>query len=121
MAILAQQYPVFQPAMRIISGVTNAFPAVVTTTFAHQYGTGMIVRLNIPPGFGMVEANGLKGEIIVTGSTTFEIDIDTTFFDVFDAPSSYPFSYQYAQVVPVGQINELLRFATRNVLPYSAT
>ena len=81
MAILATQNPVYQPAMRIISSVTNANPAVVTTTFNHQYKSGLIVRLNIAQGYGMQQANQLYGPIIVTGNTTFTIDIDTTLFD----------------------------------------
>lgn len=81
MAILATRFPVYQPAMRIISSVTNANPAVVTTTFNHQYQSGLIVRLNIAPGYGMQQANQLYGPIIVTGNTTFTIDIDTTYFE----------------------------------------
>lgn len=115
MTILAQQYPVFQPAMRIISALTNANPAAVTTTFDHQYETGMIVRLDVPLGYGMVQVNQMVGVITVTGSDTFIIDIDTTTFDVFAAPVS---PEQYAQCVPVGELAETVRFATQNVLPY---
>ena len=121
MPTLAQTRPVFQPAMRIISAITNANPAAVTTTFAHQYRTGTIVRLDIPQGYGMVQANQLFGPITVTGTTSFTIPIDTTYFDVFAAPAAYPQSYQSAQCVPIGELNETLLAATQNVLPYSAT
>jgi len=121
MAILAQQFPVFQKAMRIIDSITNAYPAAVTTTFDHQYITGMIVRLNVPTGFGMLQANQLYGPIIVTGDTTFTIDIDTTYFDAFSAPVTYPLSYQYAQVTPIGEVSSMLTAATQNVLPYIAS
>ncbi len=121
MAILAFQFPVFQPAMRIISAVTNGFPASVTTTFAHSYLTGLIVRLDIPPGYGMTEANQLFGAIKVTSTTTFLIPIDTTYFSPFLAPSSFPFNTQYAQAVPFGEVNEILTQAVMNVLPYPAT
>jgi len=86
MSILADANPVFQRAMRIISTITNANPAVVTTTFDHQYLTGLIVRLNIPRGYGMTQANRLYGPIVVTGATTFTVDIDTTNFDTFIVP-----------------------------------
>jgi hypothetical protein len=122
MSIVAFPYPVYQPAMRIIASVTNAFPATVTTTFAHQYLSGTIIRLIIPTGFGMVQANQLYGPINVTGPTTFTIDIDTTFFDAFAVPSSspsnFPLNYQYAQTIPIGEINSILTAATQNVLPY---
>lgn len=121
MSILATQYPVYQPAMRIIDSITNGYPAVVTTTFDHQYLTGTIIRLVIPEGFGMVQANQLFGEIVVTGDTTYTIDIDTTFFDVFVIPATFPESYQSAQCVPIGENNDTLLAAVQNVLPYSAT
>jgi hypothetical protein len=198
MAVLATRLPVYQPAMRIISSVTNANPAVVTTTFNHQYSSGLIVRLNIPSGYGMQQANQLYGPIIVTGDTTFTIDIDTSFFDPLiiplnvgttdgsgDASSTVsgnlvaveigqsfiigdqvyyivnqsgdlattssgsgtfnistlaftftganpdediflnqvplPFNYQYPTVVPMGEINETVYLATKNVLPYRAS
>ena len=121
MAILAFQFPVFKPAMRIISAVTNGFPASVTTTVDHSYLTGLIVRLDIPPGYGMTEANQLFGAIEVTSSTTFLIDIDTTTFTPFSAPSSFPFNTQYAQTVPIAENNDILTQAVMNVLPYPAT
>ncbi len=119
MAVLATRFPVYQPAMRIISTITNANPAVVTTTFAHQYRSGLVVRLNIPPGFGMQEANQKIGEIVVLSDTTFSIDIDTTLFSAYAAAASYPFSYQSAQVTPVAENNSLLNSATFNRLPYT--
>ena len=119
MAIQAFMYPVFQPAMRIIETITNGLPAVVTTTFNHQYQSGIIVRLLIPNGFGMSEANGLQGSIIVTGDTTFEVAIDTTSFSLFYYPSNYPSSLQFAQVIPFGTDNNQWRLATKNALPYT--
>lgn len=121
MAILATQYPIYKPAMRIITDITNAFPASVTTSFDHLYITGTIVRLYVPTGFGMVQANHLQGLITVTGDTTFTIDIDTTYFDVFAAPVVFPYDRQSSMVVPIGEDNSILLAATQNVLPYSAT
>lgn len=83
MSILVVSKPTFQRAMRVISSITNANPAVVTTTTNHQYITGMIVRLNIPTGFGMQQVSQQQGVITVTGATTFQISIDTTYMDAF--------------------------------------
>lgn len=121
MAILAQQFPVYQPAMRIIASITTANPATVTTTFAHQYLTGTICRLHIPLGFGMYQANNLYAPITVTGTTTFTIDIDTTQFQPFAAPVTFPLDAQSAVVVPIGELNNQLTAAVQNVLPYTAT
>jgi hypothetical protein len=83
MSILVNTRPIFQRAMRVISTITNENPAIVLTTTNHQYITGMIVRLNIPKGFGMQQANQKQGEIIVLSDTTFSIDIDTSLMDPF--------------------------------------
>lgn len=106
--------PEFQPAMRIISAITNANPAAVTTTIDHDYLDGLIVRLVIPDGFGMTQADSLTGSITVTGETTFTINIDTSGFDAFASPSPIPDAYTCAQVIPVGE-GTLLTNVTTNV------
>lgn len=118
MAILATQNPTYKPSMRIISAITNAHPAAVTTTFDHGYITGTICRLYIPAGYGMLQAHSLFGPITVTGTDTFTIEIDTSTFDPYTTPASFPDDRQYAQVVPIGEITSILDAATRNVLPY---
>lgn len=115
MSILAQQFPIFKPAMRIITAITNGFPASVTTSFDHGYPSEIIVRIVVPLGYGMEEINGMFGSIIVTGATTFDIDIDTRYFDPFVVPGS---PTQYAQSVPIAEINSTVYHAYQNVLPY---
>lgn len=110
----ANPSPVFQPAMRLISALTNANPALVTTTFAHNYKTGMIVRLYVPHGFGMTEANELYSDIVVQSPTTFTININTLPFSVFVVPSV---GNSFANVVPIGELASHLDAATVNVLP----
>ena len=105
--------PYLIPAARGIGAITNAFPAQVTTTLDHGYITGAIVRLYIPHYCGMEQANRLKGSIEVTGATTFLIDIDTTLFDPFVAPSA---NDTPAQVVPIGEDTDTLESAFRNIL-----
>lgn len=83
MSIPVVSRPIFQRAMRVISSITNDFPAIVTTTTNHQYITGMIIRLNIPQGYGMQEANQKYGKIIKLSDTTYSIDLDTTYMDPF--------------------------------------
>ncbi len=117
MSIQAQQYPVFQNAMRIITNITNANPAVITTSFAHQYETGLIVRLILPPGYGMYQANQALSDITVIDSVTFSMNLDTLNFDPFTTPI---LQAQYAQVIPVGEVNSTVYLAYKNVLPYRA-
>lgn len=118
MAILAFPNPIYQPAMRIVTAITNASPALVTTSFDHLYLTGSIVRLDIPLGYGMQQVNQKFGPITVTGATTFTIDIDTTQFDTFSVATTYPYNEQYAQSVPMAEINSLLTSAVQNTLPH---
>jgi hypothetical protein len=120
MAILAEQYPMYQPAMRVVIAVTNGFPALVTTSFAHQYIDGLIARLVIPEGFGMVLApRQALGEVTVVNDTQFLLSINTLHVEPFVIPPPFPGAFTTpAQIVPVGEINSSLRSATQNVLPY---
>lgn len=104
--------------MRLISAITQAYPAEVTTTFAHQYLTGTIVRLDIPPADGMQQITGKTFPIIVTSPTTFTIPEDTRRYDPFAIPVAPVPAYTNtcAQVIPVGEVNETLKAATVNVL-----
>lgn len=103
--------PIFQPAMRIISSISNSNPAIIVTTFAHQYYSKTIVRLLIPVEDEMVEADELFGEITVIDAVTFSIPINTTLFTPF--VNNLP-----AQVVPIGENSDTLIAATQNILPF---
>lgn len=121
----AVAFPSFQRAMRNILSITQAFNAVITTTYDginpadHNYSDGLIVRIIVPYGFGMVQINQLQGTVTVINETQFSIDIDTTTFDAFVIPPYNPGHFGTpAQVVPFGEVNEILTMATQNVLPY---
>ncbi len=117
----ANPNPIYQPAMRLLESITNSRNALVTTTFDHQYSTGLIVRFDIPPACGMQELNGMTAAIIVVSPSMFTVDIDTTLFTPFVIPmAANPHVDICAQVVPVGEINELLTQATRNILNANA-
>jgi len=115
--ISAQVSPLFQPAMRQITAVTNAFPALVTTSFAHDYPDGTVVRLNIPPYFGMLQANSLTGTITNNGNPSqFLIDIDTRTFSPFVIPLDEWWYNINANVVAIGEDNSPLQAAEHNSL-----
>lgn len=116
---IAIQHPFFQPAMRQIAAITNANPAVVTTTFNHNYITGTIIRLDITPGHGMAQANQLFGPIIRLTPTTFAINIDTTLFDPFVVPTFPPgVGYTPSQTIAIGEVSQILTAAEQNVAPF---
>jgi len=111
--------PIFQPAMRVISAITQSNPAIVTTTIDHLYNTGTIVRLDVPKNAGMQQINQLFAPISVLSPTTFAIDIDSALYDTFVQPvGAPPPSYQVAMCVPIGSENYTLVPAVKNVLPY---
>ncbi len=119
------QFPTFQRAMRNILSITQAESALITTTFDginpgnHQYSTGLIVRIYVPYGFGMVRLNAMEAPITVVNDTQFTVPIDTTDFDAFVVPAYQPGAFGTpALVVPIGEVNDLLTEATQNVLPY---
>ena len=115
----AHPSPTFQPAMRLISAITQTNPLGITTTFDHNYVSGTIVRLVIPIADGMQEANGVVGEITVTGTDTFTFPLDGTDFTAFAIPGApNPHADTCAMVIPIGENNDILYAATQNVLPY---
>lgn len=98
----AQQSPIFQPAMREITAITQANPIVVTTSFDHDYFTGDIVRIVIPINQGMRELNQRYAPIIVLSPTTFSMPIDGTAFEALNIPAG---ARQAPQSINIGQEN----------------
>lgn len=109
----------FAPAFNLIATITNSNPASITTVSDHEYVSGLIVRLHIPESYGMIEANNLTGEIIVTGDNSFTINIDTTSFTPFalnPIMAANPTIDICPQVIPIGENNSILSMAEHNTL-----
>src|SRR5580658_841612 len=103
----APQFPVLQPAVRLIAAITNSNPCIVTTTFAHQYVSGTIIRFDIPPACGMQQINLMFAPITVINTTQFSAEIDTTTFAPFSVPSGLgPHVNICAQSVPIAENND---------------
>jgi hypothetical protein len=103
--------PVFAPAVRDILSITNANPAIVTTTYDgvnpgnHGYLSGLIVRIDVPVNFGMQQLNQFQSTITVLSPSTFSIQADTTGMNPFVIPTYVPgFNGTPAQVVPIGEV-----------------
>ena len=96
----------FLPAYRYITGITKAANAVVTMSVAHQYSVGQQLKLRIPAGFGMVEMDGLTGNItdIDTTNNTVTLDIDSSGFTTFAFPLSGAVPFSFAMVEPYGNV-----------------
>lgn len=92
------------PDARTITDITQANPAVVTTSNPHGYSTGFNVRIVFPfsgatASFGMPQINDQIGTITVLSPTTFSININSLNFDPFVIGTTL----QNAQVIPIGQ------------------
>ncbi|HDZ26492.1 hypothetical protein LCGC14_0456590 [marine sediment metagenome] len=91
----------FTPVRRLISTVTNADQAVVTTSADHGYVTDDWIRLIVPLSHGM-EIDYEQSKITVLSTTQFRTTIDTSFRLPFVVPAA-PFTP--AHVVPIGGIS----------------
>jgi hypothetical protein len=96
-----------------ITAITQANPAVIVTSVFHEYVTGTIVRIYIPRKAQMYQLDGKVYEITVTADNAFSIPVDSTYFDAFVDPAD---PSNCAQVIPIGERNDILTAAVRNVL-----
>lgn len=89
----------FVPKRRLLSNVTNALRAIVTTIEDHGYETGQVVRLIVPLAYGM-DLNYVQARINVLSNTEFETDVNTENLLPYVTPT-FPPGFTEAQVVPI--------------------
>jgi hypothetical protein len=107
-------YPYWYPARRNIVNITQANPAVITTSVDSTYIAGQSIRLNIPAQFGMIQANGLLVNIISVTGGNITVNLDTTGFTAFTFPLVAAYAFTPAQTIPVGE--ETDQFSNPNLL-----
>src|SRR5690242_818572 len=100
----------FTPTRVTITAITNANPAVVTSSSNHNLTTGQVIRLNIPTAYGMQELNNKIVQITSLSNTTFSlqfsqvppgINVDSRSFSSFtNASVGTP-----AAFVPIGSMS----------------
>jgi hypothetical protein len=100
----------FIPQARIIAGITQANPGVVTTTVPHTYQNQAYVRLIIPQAYGMQQLANHLFNITILSSTTFSLNVDTTAYQAFVAADEI----QLPQVLPVGEFATTVSSAMQN-------
>lgn len=109
--------PVFWPSINVITSITQALQAVVTTNTAHNYVDGTIVRLDVTEACGMYQINTMYAPITVLSPTTFAIDIDSSMFEPFAIPVAPGVHVNICSlVVPIGEVNATLKAAVVNIL-----
>lgn len=102
--------PVIQiPSSLNITAITQASPMVISVaignaaTEANTYIVGMAIKLFVPQTYGMYQANNLVGTITAINGQNFTLNIDSSLFDAFVAPSGNVL--QPATIAPAGSRN----------------
>lgn len=97
----------FYPKNRFITGISVATSAVITLSVTHGYTAGQAVRIKVPADYGMIEMDGLLGNITAVNTTTntITLDIDSSAFTAFAYPTSAVAGsgVDFPLVVPVGE------------------
>lgn len=89
----------FIPKRRLISDITVAERAIVTTFEDHGYSSGFEVRMWVPLDYGM-NFFFIATTITVTSTTEFSTNLNTLFQSPFVAPTAPP-GFTDAQVIPI--------------------
>ena len=99
--------PLFYPANRLITGITQASSAVITLSVTHEFTVGQLVRIYVPSAFGMTQMNAQLATItaINTSTNTITVNVNSTGFSAFSFPTSATAAtgVNFPQVVPVGE------------------
>ena len=88
----------FVPKRRLISDVTNAFNALVTTDEDHEYDSDFTVTLFVPKAYGM-DLDFVTTKITVTATDQFLTEVNTLPQLDFIEPT-FPPGFTNAQSIP---------------------
>jgi len=107
----------YSPTRRYITDITAAAAAVITTSVAHNYLVGDIIRVYCPAAFGMTEINGVQGTVTAVTASTITTDINSAAFTAFAFPTSAVAAagVSFPHVVPVGEVATKLTSSMDNV------
>jgi len=100
--------PIYYPRRRYISAITQANPAVITTTVSHGFTVGQKIRITGTADFDMTEIDGLTATITAVTASTITTDINSTAFTAFAWPLTADVPFTPAQVIPVGEAAEIV-------------
>lgn len=101
---------IFYPQRRIITNITRAVNAVVSTSIQHGLCAGQEIRFNIPAVSGMTQLNPTTANnylaatiLAVIDDYSFVINIDTTGFTAFTYPTIAQQPSQFPELTPIGE------------------
>jgi len=104
--------PLYYPRNRVVTNITQAVNAAVTTSVFHQMTPGQAIRLSIPKLSGMIELNSTQLNnfayatvVSVVSELVFTIDVDTTAYTAFTFPTVAQINLgsQMPEMTPFGE------------------
>lgn len=92
----------YVPQRRELSDVSVAIEPTVTTTAAHGYAVGQLVRIHVDKRYGM-DLNGKRAKVLtIPTDTTFTMDYDTSQQAAYVTPTySDGNGFTQSHVVPI--------------------
>ena len=108
-------YPgIWQPQSCLITKITQAADAVITTSVDHGYVADQLIYLAVAPQFGMSEAAGKITKIKSVTANTMTVELDTTGFTAFAFPASTAGPFDFPNLSNYGTDSSLVLNAYRN-------
>jgi len=111
----------YEPNRFVITAITQGQTTIVTTSVDQNFVIGQLVRLIIPPPYGIRQLNEQEAYVIsIPAANQVELAIDSSFMDPF---KSSTFTTQ-PQILPIGDIgngtqNSTGRISTGTFIPGS--
>ena len=104
----------YQPRRFVISAITLGVTTTVTTTLDMDYVIGQLVRLIIPPSYGIRQLNEAQGYVIaIPASNQVTLNINSQGMDAFKTSTATT----KAQILAIGDINSGYASATGRSIP----
>jgi hypothetical protein len=92
----------YSPSRFVISDVTRGQTTIITMSEDTNYVIGQLVRLFIPPAYGIYQLNDRQGYVIsIPADDQVELDIDSSKMNAFVSASVS----QQPQILPIGDVN----------------
>lgn len=105
------------PSSLELVAATQTNPMEITVsvnaiTASNTYREGQLIKLNIPFGYGMQQANGLTVKILEVSGNNFILDINSSQFDPFSIPAT---GTKPASIAPSGSNNLQMSNTTNQI------
>ena len=105
---------IWQPQSCLITAITQAADAVITTSVDHGYVADQLIYLSVAAQFGMSQASGKITKIKSVTANTMTVELDTSGFTAFAFPASNQGPFDFPNLSNYGVDSSLVLNAYRN-------